>query len=92
MNSYIEILRPANAIMASIAVLLMAIISHTYNMEIALGALAVCIATGAGNTINDYYDYEIDKVNKPDRPIPSGRISLKNALHYSLILFTIATI
>ncbi|MDO5824957.1 MAG: UbiA family prenyltransferase [Methanosphaera sp.] len=92
MNSYIEILRPANAIMASIAVLLMAIISHTYNMEIALGALAVFIATGAGNTINDYYDYEIDKVNKPARPIPSGRISLKNALYYSLILFALATI
>lgn len=92
MNPYIEILRPGNAVMASIAVLLMAVISHVYNMEIILGALAVCIATGAGNTINDYYDYEIDKINKPDRPIPSGRISRNNALYYSLILFLIATV
>ena len=92
MNPYIEILRPANAVMASIAVLLMAVISHVYNINIIFGALAVCIATGAGNTINDYYDYEIDKINKPARPIPSGRISLKNALYYSLILFAIATI
>lgn len=92
MNPYLEILRPANAVMASIAVLLMAIVSHVYNIQIVLGALAVCIATGAGNTINDYYDYEIDKINKPDRPIPSGRISLDNALYYSLLLFAVATI
>lgn len=92
MNSYIEILRPTNAVMASIAVLLMAVISHVYNLNILLGALAVCIATGAGNTINDYYDYEIDRINKPDRPIPSGRISLDNALYYSLLLFAVASV
>lgn len=92
MNPYIEILRPTNAIMALIAVILMAVVCHTYNWEIILGAIVVFIATGSGNTINDYCDYEIDKINKPERPIPSGRISLKNALYYSLILFIIATI
>ena len=92
MNSYIEILRPGNAIMALIAVVLMAIIGKTYSFGIVLGAVSVFLATGAGNTINDYCDYEIDKINKPERPIPSGRIKLKNALYYSLILFLIATI
>ncbi|OED29661.1 UbiA family prenyltransferase [Methanosphaera sp. WGK6] len=92
MNSYIEILRPGNAIMALIAVLLMAIVGHVYNWEIILGAITVFIATGAGNTINDYYDYEIDKINKPQRPLPSGRIKKENALYYSLILYFIAII
>ncbi len=92
MNPYFEILRPANAIMASIAVLLMAIVSHTYNLDIVIGAVSVFIATGGGNTINDYCDYEIDKINKPERPIPSGRISRSNALYYCLLLFLIATI
>ncbi|MGN1322036.1 MAG: UbiA family prenyltransferase [Methanosphaera sp.] len=92
MNPYIEILRPGNAVMALIAVLLMAIIGHTYNWEIILGAITVFIATGSGNTINDYCDYEIDKINKPYRPIPSGKIELKTALYYSLILFIIAII
>ena len=32
-----------------------------------------------GNIINDIYDIEIDKINKPWRPLPSGRISLKEA-------------
>ncbi len=78
--------------MALIAVLLMAIVGHTYNWEIILGAITVFIATGAGNTINDYYDYEIDKINKPQRPIPSGRIKKENALYYSLILYILSII
>ena len=28
--------------------------------------------TGYTQTINDYYDREIDAINEPDRPIPSG--------------------
>lgn len=92
MNPYIEILRVGNAVMALIAVVLMAVIGKTFSFEIVLGALSVFLATGAGNTINDYYDYEIDKVNKPERPIPSGRIKLENALYYSIVLFIIATI
>ena len=92
MNPYIEILRPTNAVMASVAVLLMAIVDHTYTLGILVGAVTVFIATGAGNIINDYYDHNIDKTNKPERPIPSGRISKSNALYYSLSLFVIAVL
>jgi geranylgeranylglycerol-phosphate geranylgeranyltransferase len=28
-----------------------------------------------GNIINDYFDIEIDRINKPERPLPSGSIS-----------------
>ncbi len=31
------------------------------------------------NALNDYLDYEIDKFNRPEKPLPSGSISLKNA-------------
>jgi len=31
--------------------------------------------TGYTQTINDYYDREIDAINEPYRPIPSGKIS-----------------
>lgn len=92
MNAYIEILRPANALMAVIAVLLIAVITKNYTLNILLGAISVFIATGAGNTINDYFDYHIDKINKPKRPIPSGRIQHKTAFYYSISLFIIATI
>ena len=37
------------------------------------------------NAINDIYDFEIDLVNRPDRPLPGGRISIKNAKIASLV-------
>lgn len=92
MNPYIEILRPGNAVMAVIAILLMAIISGKFTLEVLMAAIVVFIVTGAGNGINDYFDHKIDAINKPQRPIPSGRISLKNALIYSISLFVIGTI
>lgn len=37
--------------------------------------LAGPLLTGYTQTINDWYDREIDAINEPYRPIPSGRIS-----------------
>lgn len=92
MNAYLEIIRPGNAVMAVIAVILMGIIEQNYSFPLILGIIAVFLATGGGNVINDYFDYKIDAINKPDRPIPSGRISLKNAQIYASLLFTVAII
>jgi geranylgeranylglycerol-phosphate geranylgeranyltransferase len=42
--------------------------------------------TAASMAINDYYDREIDKVNEPRRPIPSGAIKAKEAVAFALLL------
>jgi len=92
MNAYLEILRPFNALMGVIAVLLVAIISGNFTIYVPIACVIVFIFTGAGNAINDYVDHKIDAINRPERPIPSGRISLKTAAIYSVVLFVIATI
>jgi len=92
MNPYIEILRPGNAIMGAIAVILIAIIDKTISIPIILAMITVFLETAAGNVINDYYDYHIDLINKPERPIPSGRISLKAGRNYAFLLFILATV
>ena len=92
MNPYIEILRPGNAVMGAIAIILVAIIDRTISIPIVLAMIAVFFETAAGNVINDYFDYNIDLINKPDRPIPSGRISLKNGRNYGYFLFLAGTI
>ncbi|MEE1129100.1 MAG: UbiA family prenyltransferase [Methanobrevibacter sp.] len=92
MNPYIEILRPGNALMGAIVIILIAIIDKTFNIPLLLALLAVFFETAAGNVINDYFDYNIDLVNKPERPIPSGRISLKNGRNYGYLLFALGTI
>lgn len=92
MNPYVEILRPGNAMMGAIAIILIAIIDRSLNLPIILAMLAVFFETAAGNVINDYFDYQIDLINKPERPIPSGRISLKNGRNYGYLLFLLGTI
>lgn len=44
-----------------------------------LQAFGFAFAIGFGNIQNDVLDFESDKRNRPDRPLPSGRISMKAA-------------
>ena len=92
MNPYIEILRPGNALMGAISIVLVALIDKTFTLPVLLAKIAVFFETAAGNVINDYFDYNIDLINKPERPIPSGRISLKNGRNYGYLLFLAGTI
>ncbi|WP_405305025.1 UbiA family prenyltransferase [Methanobrevibacter sp.] len=92
MNPYIEILRPGNAVMGAIAIILIAIIDKTISIPIILAMLAVFFETAAGNVINDYFDYNIDLINKPERPLPSGRISLKSGRNYGYLQFLLGTV
>ena len=92
MNPYIEILRPGNALMGAISIVLVALIDKTFTIPVILAMIAVFFETAAGNVINDYFDYNIDLINKPERPIPSGRISLKNWRNYGYLLFLAGTI
>jgi geranylgeranylglycerol-phosphate geranylgeranyltransferase len=89
MNPYLEILRPTNCLIAALAVVLGAtVVVDLLPLGITLAAAFIAfIVCGAGNIANDYYDLEIDKVNRPERPLPSGRIDPKPAHYYSLALF-----
>jgi geranylgeranylglycerol-phosphate geranylgeranyltransferase len=51
-----------------------------------LAFVVVFLVTAGGNVINDYFDIAIDKVNKPRRALPSGRITQKRALLYAITL------
>ena len=44
-----------------------------------LHASSVLFFMCSWNALNDIYDFEIDSVNRPDRPLPSGSISLSEA-------------
>nr|GMC58190.1 chlorophyll synthase, chloroplastic [Ipomoea batatas] len=46
--------------------------------------------TGYTQTINDWYDREIDAINEPYRPIPSGAISENEAGHDVPVIFYLA--
>lgn len=85
---FFKIIRPANAVMAGIAsVVAYLVATGTLVPAAGLLLIVVTLITAAGNVINDYYDAEIDAVNRPDRPIPSGQVSRTAALWYAFLLF-----
>ncbi|WP_048149723.1 geranylgeranylglycerol-phosphate geranylgeranyltransferase [Palaeococcus ferrophilus] len=89
-KAFIEITRPHNALMAGLVGVLGAIISLGHVPEagkLALVFLVVTLGTAGGNTINDYFDYEIDRINRPDRPIPRGAMGRETARLYAVALF-----
>ena len=60
---------------------------HDYLLLSALFIIYGPLGTGFSQSVNDYYDLELDMVNEPSRPIPSGRLSKKEALwNWSLVL------
>ena len=53
-------------------------------------AFALCCIVGAFNSFNAIADKEIDKINRPERPVPMGVISEKQALCFAITLYIIA--
>ncbi|MGF1486243.1 MAG: chlorophyll synthase ChlG [Prochloraceae cyanobacterium] len=65
--------------------------AYTWSIEDVLKAatcmlLAGPLMAGYTQTINDFYDREIDAINEPYRPIPSGAISVPQVVAQILIL------
>ncbi|MEM0160716.1 MAG: UbiA family prenyltransferase [Thermoplasmata archaeon] len=97
MNPYLKIIRPINCLMSGVSILVVAII--LYGLEfyihfqlIIIGFAITFLVTAGGNIINDYYDADLDKINHPKRPIPSGLIKRSTARNLAIYVFIAALI
>lgn len=89
MREWLEIIRPLNGIMSGLSVIVVAVAIKNYDLnQIILGILVTFLTTSGGNVLNDYYDADVDRINHPERPIPSGRIGRRGALVYSAFIFS----
>ena len=89
---FLDLIRVRNCSMTFIAVLLGASFidfGQVFNLKVMMAGLAAFLITGAGNIINDYFDYEIDRINRPHRALPSNKISKSDAMMLSMALFAI---
>lgn len=59
--------------------------SFTLRIEFFILVLSIIFIAAAGNVINDYYDVEIDKINKEEKRVVDKHISGKVALTYFAI-------
>ncbi len=81
-------MRPMNAIVAGLAAVIGYFIATSAIIPaIVLLVVIVFLVTAGGNVINDYYDSEIDAINRPGRPIPSGEVKKETAFHMAAALF-----
>ncbi|MCE5250249.1 UbiA family prenyltransferase [bacterium] len=56
------------------------------------GFLSIFCISASILVLNDYFDVETDKINAPDRPIPSNTVTLSEALLLSISLLIIGLI
>ncbi len=96
LKALISITRPLNCLITFLTIVVASFIcAEVLIIKIVLiAAFAGSLVNAGGNIINDYYDIEIDKVNRPNRPLPSGQMEIKTALtiyiYFTLFALVIA--
>lgn len=92
MKGYLALMRPINAVMASFGTVIGGVIAvesirGLLHPKLYLAMAVVFLILLGGNILNDYFDVETDKINHPNRPIPSGQVSRRSAKYLAIALF-----
>jgi 4-hydroxybenzoate polyprenyltransferase len=56
------------------------------------GSAMAAVLNAGNNALNQIYDVEIDRVNKPRRPLPGGRLTTRQAWSVTVIAYVLALI
>lgn len=92
----IKISRPLNFFITFFTIIVAIIICSSRQLNFTLiffSALSGGLTACAGNVINDFFDINIDKINHPERPLPSGILNLSEAfIFYFILIFSSLTI
>jgi len=57
-----------------------------------LGSAMAALLNAGNNALNQIYDLEIDRVNKPTRPLPSGRLTIPQVWWFTNISYAVALV
>ena len=84
-SSWLSLYRAVNSVTGIFGVLLGSILASRglprgeYAIITVLHSFSVMTFMFSWNALNDYMDVDIDQVNRPDRPLPSGSITIDSA-------------
>jgi 4-hydroxybenzoate polyprenyltransferase len=97
-KAFLQLMRPAN-IVTSVADVLAGIAISGFFLAPSFGStqiwpvLLLCLSTiglyGGGVVFNDVFDAELDRIERPERPIPSGIVSIREATLLGIVLLLI---
>ena len=83
----VRLARPHNGLITAASVAVGALTAGALSWSAAgWAALAAALVGGAGNAFNDLCDIEIDRVNRPARPLPAGLVGRRAAAVWTLAL------
>lgn len=99
MKYYLQLMRPANLVTA-LADILAGIAITKYNFSVASSSIVpvflLSISTiglyGGGVVFNDIFDAELDKIERRERAIPSGKVTIFNAGILGIILLVVGVV
>jgi len=82
------LIRPVNCLITLFSVWVGAVVSSDiyFSYKIMAASISAFMITGFGNVMNDYYDISVDKINKRDRPLISGKVKISEAKILAAIL------
>lgn len=88
-TAFLIIIRPINTLIGILSIFIGAFITGTIQPleKVLLACLSGGLIQGGANSINDYFDLEIDQINKPYRPLPAGKLARGEVFVFSIILF-----
>ena len=86
--AFLVLPRPLNCLIAGLSAYVgaFAVGVRWPTAEVWIAAISAALVLGAGNAFNDVVDLEIDRVNRPARPLPAGRISRRAGRLEALVL------
>jgi geranylgeranylglycerol-phosphate geranylgeranyltransferase len=61
-------------------------------LTVALGSLCAAFLNAANNSINQIYDLEIDRLNKPNRPLVTGALTMREAWTFTWITYVLGVL
>ncbi|AXE21649.1 polyprenyltransferase [Runella rosea] len=91
---YLQLTRPANIITAIADILAgMAIAQFTFGASPAYWLVLSTVGLyGGGVVMNDVFDAQLDAIERPERPIPSGKVPLRSAAFMGLSLLVLGVV
>ncbi|MFA6456447.1 MAG: geranylgeranylglycerol-phosphate geranylgeranyltransferase [Bacteroidota bacterium] len=85
MKPYITLIRPVNFVITALSIFVACILAGGTQQQVLImvfGALSGAFIGAGGMVINDILDIDIDRINKPYRPLPSGAVAKYDALMF----------
>jgi len=98
MAGLLRLARPINCVMSALGVGIGGVVAArsgawgAFAGPLALAGAAAASFTAGGNALNDLYDRETDRVNHPDRPLPSGSVTLREARAFTAAAFVVTAV